>query len=495
MSTGILRFRILGVLGSTGVAAGLSLSACGGESVRSEADAGEGGTGGTSAGTRGEGKTKGSGGDGAMPGTGGGSSGSGGKTIGSGGSGGSGGGGGSLSVAGTAGVSAPIAGSAGTGVSSTGGASSVAGEGGSGGSLPDNCWGSSVGVCCSEPEECVSPQEAWSRVQGGGKGGAGGAGGQANAGAPGEMAMGGEGGDGVGGAADVPGIQECPPPTAFSHGFCDGYQAGTQSPGQCCYSRWSGTCCGRPFVVEGEMRFARAMRRGDWSAAPASASLELDARTRAEVASEWLADALLEHASVASFARFVLDLLAVGAPAALVERAQAALGDEIVHARLCFSLASQYAGQDLGPTALATSESARTVRLEELAAAAVHEGCVGETLAAMQAEAQLALVEESRAREALEVIARDEATHAELAWAFVRWAVERGGESVRRAVRAAFIAAERKLETVDLSDEPDVDRGTFAAHGRLLPSERAACHRAAFRDVIRPCRHALLNEN
>jgi hypothetical protein len=92
------------------------------------------------------------------------------------------------------------------------------------------------------------------------------------------------------------------------------------------------------------------------------------------------------------------------------------------------------------------------------------------------------------------VIARDEANHAELSWAFVRWAVERGGESVRSAVRAAFAEAERKLAG-DGDETPAVDREQFAAHGRLLPEERRACHRAGFRDVIRPCRHALLGEN
>jgi hypothetical protein len=80
--------------------------------------------------------------------------------------------------------------------------------------------------------------------------------------------------------------------------------------------------------------------------------LRLDPDTRAALACEWLDDARLEHASVASFARFVLELLALGAPAELVHFAQRALGDEIDHARRCFSLASRYAQEPLGPAAL-----------------------------------------------------------------------------------------------------------------------------------------------
>jgi hypothetical protein len=59
--------------------------------------------------------------------------------------------------------------------------------------------------------------------------------------------------------------------------------------------------------------------------------------------------ALLEHASVASFARFSLQLMAAGAPASLVEAAHRAALDEIEHARLTFRLASRYEGRALGP--------------------------------------------------------------------------------------------------------------------------------------------------
>ena len=281
-------------------------------------------------------------------------------------------------------------------------------------------------------------------------------------------------------------------PTDLLYQICYGYYEGTHRDGLCCYQRWSGSCCGRPFVVEGEVRSAAVATREDWGARDFDVAA-LDARTRALLAKEWLSDALMEHASVASFARFVLDLLAVGAPAALVERAQVAIGDEIAHARACFALAGRYAADALGPGPLATHEPGRSVLLEDLAAAAVREGCVGETLAALQAQAQLAVAKDERVRETLELIARDEENHAELAWAFVRWAIDRGGDSVRRAVREAFRAAELQLSSPEVVAMPSVDQAAFAAHGRLSPAALAACHRDGFVEVIAPCASALLS--
>jgi len=56
----------------------------------------------------------------------------------------------------------------------------------------------------------------------------------------------------------------------------------------------------------------------------------------------------LEHASIAAFARFSLQLLSLGAPAGLIDDCTRALGDETAHARLCFQLASAYAGRAIG---------------------------------------------------------------------------------------------------------------------------------------------------
>jgi len=188
---------------------------------------------------------------------------------------------------------------------------------------------------------------------------------------------------------------------------------------QCCYLDPSGIPCGRPFLVGGELRRAPAIETADWIDEPIDGDDSLDDRTRRALALAWLDDARLEHASVASFARFTLDLLALGAPADLVADAQRAAADEVRHAQRCFSLATRYHGEALGPGPLAVDGSIGATTLVDAAVAAVREGCVGETTASLSAAAQLDRASDTKVRVTLTAIAEDEARHAELAWRFV----------------------------------------------------------------------------
>src|SRR5262249_29788330 len=93
----------------------------------------------------------------------------------------------------------------------------------------------------------------------------------------------------------------------------------TNAAGQCCYVIDYALCAigGRPYLVGPAARVAPALRGGsDWSPAAALPPCldGLDDGDRAALARAWTADALAEHASVASFSRFSLALLAAGAP-------------------------------------------------------------------------------------------------------------------------------------------------------------------------------------
>jgi hypothetical protein len=208
--------------------------------------------------------------------------------------------------------------------------------------------------------------------------------------------------------------------------------------GQCCYGFCAGSCCGRPLLVGGEARIAPAVERADWAATYDPQLAGLSTAERSALADKWLNDARFEHASIASFARFCLDLLAFGAPPELVERAQRAMGDEIAHARACFALASAYAGRALGPGRLELRGVEPSCSLAEAAAAAVREGCVNETVAALTAQRQAERTADPVVRAVLERIASDEAGHAELAFRFVAWALQTGDAAVHYAVRSAF---------------------------------------------------------
>jgi hypothetical protein len=73
---------------------------------------------------------------------------------------------------------------------------------------------------------------------------------------------------------------------------------------------------------------------GSWSGSlPALASAPevdgLSGEQRAELAAQWAADGAAEHASIASFARATLQLMALGAPAGLLADTQRAAADEV----------------------------------------------------------------------------------------------------------------------------------------------------------------------
>ncbi|MCB9766496.1 MAG: hypothetical protein H6739_42370 [Alphaproteobacteria bacterium] len=251
--------------------------------------------------------------------------------------------------------------------------------------------------------------------------------------------------------------------------------------------------CGRPFEIDGRATLAPVAAGGGWNTDGIGLTEDLPAASRAALAAAWLQDARAEHASVASFARFSLRLLALGAPAGLVADAQAAMGDEIRHARVCFGLASRYAGEPLAPGPLPMAGA--LCGGEDLAAVAVEvlrEGAVGETLGALLAEEMRQRATDPQARAALDEIAADEARHAQMAWRFLRWAVEQGGEDLRAQLAEAAEQAIAEQRAAADAVTGDIVPAGWAAHGRLRPSAQRRVSRRALRQVVRPCLAALL---
>ncbi len=274
----------------------------------------------------------------------------------------------------------------------------------------------------------------------------------------------------------------------------------TPTGAQCCYAVQYQYCItgGRPYLVAERGRVAPVRRRdvdADGWSSPGCAGDGLDALTageRSDLAAAWTADALLEHASVASFARFSLALLAAGAPAELVTLAHRAALDEVRHAQLCFALASAYAGESVGPGPFPVGERVEVGGgLAALAASTVREGCVGETVAAVVAAEQLARATDPAVRAALTRIADDEARHAELAWRTVAWALEIGGDDVREAVALAFRAAMTAAQEPAGAEAPPAP-SALEKHGRLDAATLANAIAAAMSGVVAPSARALL---
>ena len=288
----------------------------------------------------------------------------------------------------------------------------------------------------------------------------------------------------------------CLPKQMACDGCCNpaAVEGEPQGDGSCCYTYCGGACCGRPLIVAGESRLAAVERRADWLAlanVDARDPGAVDRAFRARIAAEWREDARMEHASIASFARFTLDLLAFGADSELVELAQRAGLDEIAHAKLCFGLAERYDGQATGPAALDLHGVQPAATLRAAARAAFVEGCIGETQAALLARAALAHATDAGVRTALERIADDEARHAELAYRFVSFALQREPD-LRADLSTALQDAFTTSLHAPIDAEPDDLREALHSAGRLTATERSAAMRRALVDVIAPCTRALL---
>ena len=208
------------------------------------------------------------------------------------------------------------------------------------------------------------------------------------------------------------------------------------------------------------------------------------------MAEKWTRIALMEHASIAAFARFTLQLMSLGAPASLVERATAAMADETKHAKACFAVAGAYAGTSLGPGRLAIEHSLDDSSLEEIVLNTIGEGCVGEVVAAIEAREAAEHVTEPALRALLLVISEDETRHAELAYCFVQWALSQAGLELEGAVKREFarLAAAPASASRELSNH---DRALLDC-GIVPDAMRVAIRQKAVAEVTLPCLRALL---
>jgi len=292
-------------------------------------------------------------------------------------------------------------------------------------------------------------------------------------------------------------FDRCPPTFAKSGGgglsVKETRTARADDPHTCCYVEFKD--CGPvsvPPVIgrpprdhDGNVTSGASTPRADWIAP--GLAVAAPAASREVLARHWAAVGALEHASVASFARLSLELLALGAPPELVAKAHEAALDEIEHARLAFAVASSHGGAPVGPAPLRVGAGdAGPVDARRVFRETFGDGCVGETLAALEARAAAREAADPAVRAALERIADDEERHAELAWRVVAWLLSAG----------LVDASEIEVVTVDLPSEPqaldDAAAGSeLARHGVLSDRARAECRAAAVHEVVQPCLDAL----
>ncbi|HMF40658.1 MAG TPA: hypothetical protein VKQ32_08185 [Polyangia bacterium] len=224
---------------------------------------------------------------------------------------------------------------------------------------------------------------------------------------------------------------------------------------------------GRPLRIESKIVVATPCGSEGWGAEGGEPdTTRLSPELRAALAEAWTTTATFEHASVPAFARISTTLVALGAPARLVEATHRAALDEIRHARLAFGLAAAYGGKPVAPGPLPDLQRAAAVTAStraELAAETVVDGCLAEGVAAAAAEEAARRAADPVVRATLQAVAADEASHAELAWDIVRWCCE-GGDAALGDRLCSLV--DRAPQVVGPALPADLER-QLEAHGHL----------------------------
>jgi hypothetical protein len=277
-------------------------------------------------------------------------------------------------------------------------------------------------------------------------------------------------------------------------------------------------------------------------AAGARATLELCHTLSPEdctlLAEAWAQDALGEHASVASFARHTLSLLAVCAPPNLLMATQISAIQEVQHAVLCFSVAQAYSNAAqfletnrfvsslglpsptraplLGPGAfpLPLNDCSTAATRAALAAETAQAGCVNELASCLLAALSLSRVSayttialEDSTVPSSAMLARtlgrlcaDEVTHCGLAWRTLQWLLSSGDLSVSSSAREALatvLDAREEAHGLDRSNDGEeaMDRLLRMRPdlGRLSRIEQHDVQAAVHARLTRVWAHAVLS--
>jgi hypothetical protein len=223
-----------------------------------------------------------------------------------------------------------------------------------------------------------------------------------------------------------------------------------------------------------------------WARLPLEAGV--DGALRAAVAAQWRENGRTEHASVAAFARLSLDLMALGAPPALLASANRDALDEIRHAELCFSLARAIDGEAEGPAPFPeaarahTLPASRPLALAALAVDSLVDGALNEGVSARVIAKLARRCEEPAIRAVLRELAADEGRHAAHGWEVVAWCLAEGGGAVAAALRGAIAALPRTMT----SKLPEGARAggweRLGIHGEALEAEQLSATRE---DLVR----------
>jgi hypothetical protein len=244
-----------------------------------------------------------------------------------------------------------------------------------------------------------------------------------------------------------------------------------------------------------ESEHQRLMFRRDlpipWKDSTADA---LTAPERSRLAETWRRRAAAEYLAVSTFSVLAIDLVAAGAPADILSHCVRAQLDEIRHAELAIRMVEIYGGKRIEPPAGMSSlpDKPESDKLQQAAANTLLVSCVSETYATTVLTATRDLTTDPVAHAVLTSIYSDEIMHARLGWAYLRYAIEKGGQGVRDAAAAMVPRALRGVANVIERERP-VGEVTEAVrkHGLMTPAEERVIYSRCVAEVLVPGFEAL----
>ena len=258
---------------------------------------------------------------------------------------------------------------------------------------------------------------------------------------------------------------------------------------------------GRPFIVEGKYRTTTSKNfsisqehyASIWSTSRIPTPVAITPLND-DIGRRWLTSAEAEHASVASFAKHTLQLMSLGAPSELIEASQQASIDEIKHAKICYGIASLFLGSEFGPGYLNVEGSLDKLHLKKIIQSIIQEGCIEETISAVEAHFGAYTAQVPSIKDALSQIASDETRHAQFAWETIQWIIKRFPE-VQKYVADTFrielehriIALEKAslLNTTSICEDFDLN-DVYRNNGLIVMSDRNKIRHASIQDIIKP---------
>ena len=268
-----------------------------------------------------------------------------------------------------------------------------------------------------------------------------------------------------------------------------------------------GVVCGRPIREDGGVLEAPLVTGSGWSAEMDRVQEQLKSlapEVHATLLQRWEMIAQLEHSSVASFARVVLELMALGAPADLLLETQNAAHDEVIHAQLALDVVSALRGEQVSFGPFPSDRLSLRTDRDQVLVSLIEEACLGETLGVVEAEGELALMRGAGGPEALCArlarVIEDEARHATLAWRTFAWLLNGDEPSDAERSRRCDLAVSALLSTtrqmIDVEVRSDVRREVTATSvGLLSEMKRAQLKIQGLREVVVPAVVALLGSH